>query len=52
MQSSVFADPSGITPTVPLTGQSPPSVIAQIVPLDAPMRKETKEAFMEVSSAF
>ena len=52
MQSSMFACPSGITPTVPVTGQSAPSAIAQTIPLNTPTHEKTKESFTEVSSAF
>ena len=52
-QSSVFAGRSGVAPTVPVaTGSVQPSVDATTVPVDAPSRQDTKEAFQEVSSAF
>ena len=52
-QSSVFAGRSGVAPTVPVAaGSVQPSAVATTIPVDAPSRQETKEAFQEVSSAF
>ena len=45
--------PSGVASTVPIAGGSvQPSMMAPTIPVDAPTRQETKEAFDEVSSAF
>ena len=52
-QSSVFAGRNGVAPTVPVTaGSVQPGTVATTIPVDAPSRQETKEAFQEVSSAF
>ena len=53
VQSSVFAGRSGVAPTIPVaTGSVQPGAMATTIPVDAPSRQETKEAFQEVSSAF
>ena len=53
IQSSVFAQSSGIAPTVPVVGGLPSiGTMTPTVPIDVPSRQETKEAFEEVSSAF
>ena len=52
-QSSVFAGRSGVAPTIPVAaGSVQPGTVATTIPVDAPSRQETKEAFQEVSSAF
>ena len=53
LQSSVFARPIGVAPTVSIVGGMVPfSTMTPKIPIDAPSRQETKEAFTEVSSTF
>ena len=52
MQSNVYAGPSGVAVTVPVTSGGEPSIITMTTVVDAPSRQETKEAFAEVSSTF
>ena len=53
IQSSVFAHPSALAPTVPIVGGSGQiGSVAPTIPLDVPTCQETKKAFEEVLSAF
>ena len=52
MQSSVYAESSGVAAIVPVIGGGEPSAVTTTIAVDAPSHQETKQAFAEVSSAF
>ena len=47
MQSSVYAEPSGVAATVPVIGGGELSAVTTTIAVNAPSRQETKEAFAE-----
>ena len=52
MQSSVYAGPSGVATTVPVTRGGEPSIVAPTILINGPLYQEMKVAFAKVFLAF